>query len=94
MSDIKVMQMPSFKRAYKRLHPNQKEKVDEAVGVIVENPNIGQEKKGDLAGVFVHKFLIHQQEYLLAYERDSKSRLLLALGVHQKFYRDLKKLPA
>jgi hypothetical protein len=28
---------------------------------------------------------------LLAYEWDPKQRLLLALGVHENFYRDLKK---
>jgi mRNA-degrading endonuclease RelE of RelBE toxin-antitoxin system len=82
--------MPAFKRAYKKLHPQQKEKVNDAIRDILKNPKIGQEKKGDLAGVFVHKFKIHHQEMLLAYEWTPEERLLLALGVHENFYRDLK----
>ncbi|MBI5447421.1 MAG: type II toxin-antitoxin system RelE/ParE family toxin [Gammaproteobacteria bacterium] len=91
MSEIFVKQMPVFKKAYKKLHTNEKKYVDEAIRVIVSNPKIGQEKKGDLSGVFVYKFKIHKQEILLAYEWSPQERLLLALGVHENFYRDLKK---
>lgn len=83
--------MPAFKKAYKKLHANEKSKVNDAIRAIIHNPNIGEEKKGDLAGVFVHKFKIHNRENLLAYEWHPKERLLLALGVHENFYRDLKK---
>ena len=31
------------------------------------------------------------REFLLAYEWNAKERLLLALGMHENFYRDLKK---
>lgn len=91
MTDIIVKQMPAFKRTYKKLHANEKEKVHEAIRMIMKNPEIGEEKKGDLAGVFIYKFKIHRQEMLLAYEWDLKKRLLIALGVHENFYRDLKK---
>ena len=93
MTDITIKQMPSFKRVYKKLHKEHKEIVNEAILAIIENPSIGEEKKGDLAGVFVYKFKIHNQEFLLAYEWDPLSRLLVALGVHENFYRDLKKVP-
>ena len=83
--------MPAFKKTYKKLHPNDKSKVNDAIRTIIQNPTIGQEKKQDLAGIFVYKFKIHRQEMLLAYEWNSKERLLLALGVHQNFYRDVKK---
>ncbi|HLB42462.1 MAG TPA: type II toxin-antitoxin system RelE/ParE family toxin [Gammaproteobacteria bacterium] len=83
--------MPAFKRTYKKLHANEKNKVNDAIRVIIENPTIGQEKKGDLVGVFVYKFKVHNQEMLLAYEWNAQKRLLLALGVHENFYRDLKK---
>ncbi len=91
MSEIIVLQMPDFKRAYKKLHPNQKSSVDKAIAEIVKNPNLGEVKKGDLAGVYVFKFNIINQQYLLAYEFDPSTRILLALGVHENFYRDLKK---
>ncbi len=90
MTEITVKQMPAFKKAYKRLHANEKSKVNDAIRAIIRNPKIGQEKKGDLSGVYVYKFKIHSQEILLAYEWDPNERLLLALGVHENFYRDLK----
>jgi len=89
--DINVKQMPIFKKAYKKLHEQEKVKVNAAIREIIRNPQLGQEKKGDLAGVHVYKFKIHHKEILLAYEWSPQERLLLALGVHENFYRDLKK---
>lgn len=89
--NITVLQMPAFKKAYKKLHANEKKKVDEAIKVISQNPTLGEEKKGDLAGVFVYKFKVHNQEVLLAYEWEPRKRILIALGMHENFYRDLKK---
>ncbi|MFT3741226.1 MAG: type II toxin-antitoxin system RelE/ParE family toxin [Gammaproteobacteria bacterium] len=91
MTDISIKQMPAFKKAYKKLCRQSKVKVNDAINEIVRNPKLGQEKKGDLAGVYVYKFKIDHQEMLLAYEWIPKERLLLALGVHENFYRDLKK---
>jgi len=91
MTKINVLHMPAFKRVYKKLHAKEKGIVDHVIEAIVKNPKLGEEKKGELNGVFVHKFKIHHQEMLLAYEWDPKKRLLLALGVHENFYRDLKK---
>lgn len=47
---------------------NQKADVDDAVADIVRDPTIGEAKKGDLAGMFVHKFKCNGQPNLLAYE--------------------------
>lgn len=91
MSNVTLLQMPAFKKAYKKLHKQVKIEVDNAIRTIITDPKIGVEKKGDLVGVFVYKFKIHNQEILLAYEWDPKTRILLALGVHENFYRDLKK---
>lgn len=91
MPEIRVLQLPPFKRAYKRLHPNQRRVVDDAVRTIVANPGIGQLKKGDLDGVYVHKFPCLDRQMLLAYEWDPMTRILLVLGVHENFYRNLKK---
>ena len=88
---ILVHQSAMFKRAYKRLHPNQKADVDDAVDNIVRDPTIGEAKKGDLAGVYVYKFKCNGLLTLLAYEYDPGTRLLLLLGSHENFYRELKK---
>lgn len=83
--------MPVFKNTYKKLHINDKIKVDHVIRAIIQNPRLGQEKKGDLSGVFVYKFKIFHREILLAYEWDTQHRILLAMGIHENFYRDLKK---
>ena len=90
--EVTLLQMPRFKKAYKKLNKQTKEKVQLAIRAIIENPKLGREKKGDLGGVFVYKLKAHKQEILFAYEWDPKTRILLALGVHENFYRDLKKV--
>ncbi len=90
MPKIRVLYMPNFKKIYKKLHVKEKMIVDNVIEEIIKNPKLGEEKKGDLKNVFVYKFKIHNQEMLLAYEWSPKERLLLALGVHENFYRDLK----
>ena len=82
---IQLEQRPAFKRVYKRLHANQQEAVHAAIRQIVADPAIGEEKKGDLAGVFVHKFDCVNQQFLLAYLRDESKRILLSLGPHENF---------
>ncbi len=83
--------MPAFKKAYKKLPRSHQLMVNDAIKAIIQNPEIGDEKRGDLSGIYIYKFKIHHQEFLLAYEWDSMQRLLLALGVHENFYRDLKR---
>lgn len=90
MSDIQIKQMPAFKKVYKKLPDSHKIIINNAIKEIIKNPKIGDEKKGDLSGVYVYKFKIYHQQFLLAYEWDPAQRLLLALGVHENFYRDLK----
>lgn len=90
MIDINLQQMPAFKKAYKKLQRSQQLIVNNTIKEIVKNPQIENEKRGDLSGVFVYKFKIHHQEFLLAYEWDATQHLLLALGVHENFYRHLK----
>lgn len=91
MPNVQVLQSASFRRAYKRLHANQKADVDAAVRTIIDDPTVGEAKKGDLAGVFVYKFKCVGQLALLAYEYDPATRLLLLLGSHENFYRELKR---
>ncbi|MCL1875757.1 MAG: type II toxin-antitoxin system RelE/ParE family toxin [Synergistaceae bacterium] len=89
--EIVVLMMPAFKHRYKKLHHNQKTPVNKAIEVIKNNPLAGTQKKGDLKTVYVYKFDCVGQEFLLAYEFDPAMRILLALGVHENFYRDMKR---
>ncbi len=88
---MQLEQKPSFRRAYRKLHLNQRAAVDDAVRAIIESPEVGEVKKGDLSGVYVYKFDCVNQQYLLAYEWEEESRLLMALGPHENFYRNLKR---
>jgi len=90
-SPVQVLQTAAFARAYKKLHKNQKLDTDNAVEVIIQTPEIGEPKRGDLAGVHVYKFKSNSQLMLLAYEYDPETRVLLLLGSHENFYRELKR---
>ena len=93
---LQVSASPSFNRVAKKLHARDKKVLDAAIKAVLVNPQIGEEKKGDLARVFVYKFKLNSQETLLAYELlPSKSSatevMLLAVGPHENFYAGLKR---
>jgi mRNA-degrading endonuclease RelE of RelBE toxin-antitoxin system len=87
-----ILQSASFRRSVKKLHANQKKTLDKAVNQIVKNLEVGDLKVGDLEGVRVYKFTINNLKWLLAYEVISKKKIvLLLLGPHENFYRELKR---
>lgn len=88
---ISIRVTPTFERAVKKLHIREKKELDQAVREIAANPGIGAAKKGDLAGVYVHKFKINKQEVLLSYQHALSEVVLLSLGSHENFYRKLKR---
>jgi len=90
----RVLQTPNFKKAVKKLKPNQKKELDSAVRELMANPNLGEQKKGDLAFLRVYKFKMSKQLTLLGYSFDDGALVLelMALGSHENFYRDIKRL--
>ena len=90
---MQVVQTPTFKRQSKKLHLNQKTSLDNAIRQIISNPESGEMKKGDLSGVRIYKFKMQGQLILVAYEhcKEDEELVLLSLGSHENFYRDLKK---
>ena len=89
-----VLQTPTFKKAVKKLHKNQKADLDEAIKELMTDPLLGEQKKGDLAFLRVHKFSMVNQLTLLgySYEDGTVTLELIALGSHENFYRDIKKI--
>lgn len=87
---MKIKQELAFKKAYKKLHPKEKFFVDEAIKTVLANPNCGEQKKQDLVNVFVYKFKIKSDLYLLTYKFDPATLTLLLIGVHENFYQSLK----
>ncbi len=88
----KVLQTRTFANNKKKLHKNQIKELDVAIRIILENPEIGEQKKGDLQSVYVHKCKITKKLFLLAYQFDETTLTLLMVGSHENFYRDLKKI--
>jgi mRNA interferase RelE/StbE len=88
-----VLQTRRFARQYKKLLDNTAADVDAAVLTVQSDPHAGQLKKGDLAGLQVHKFRSGGQLYLLGYTLDDGIHLIYleAVGPHENFYRDIKR---
>jgi len=88
--DRRILVSPLFGRKVKKLKKNEKKRLDEEVRKIQGDPCLGQEKKGDLQGIRVHKFKLNNVQILLAYEASENEILLLTFGSHENYYRDLK----
>ena len=77
--------------------------IEDAVEEVCANPDIGEPKLGDLAGIRVYKFKFQRQEYLIAYRppfveqgrQDMKVEFLVIdfyqVGSHENFYDELKR---
>jgi mRNA-degrading endonuclease RelE of RelBE toxin-antitoxin system len=87
---MKIYQSRSFEKKTKRMYKREKEILDQEISNIANNPSIGDEKKGDLKGIFVHKFKIKTAEYLLAYRMVGQDLELIMIGHHENYYRNLK----
>ena len=85
-----VLQTPTFKRAVKKLKPNQKVDLDTAIKQLVINPYLGEQKKGSLSFLRVYKFKMNKQLTLLGYSLTDGALVLelMNLGSHENFYRD------
>jgi mRNA-degrading endonuclease YafQ of YafQ-DinJ toxin-antitoxin module len=92
---LKILITRSFSRVVKKMHERDKQCIDEVVNLIATHVPSGEEKVGDLAGVFVYKFKLNRQDMLLAYKLMTSKHnpvelVLLALGRHENFYAHLK----
>ena len=90
---MQIVQTRRFKQAVKKLTSKQKEELDKAIKIVVDNPFIGQQKTGDLDFLWVYKFRMNNQLTLLAYSYEEQiiTLTLLDLGSHENFYRDIKR---
>jgi mRNA-degrading endonuclease RelE of RelBE toxin-antitoxin system len=89
---MRIVVTPTFERAVKKLQRQQKLALDEAVRTVANQPDAGETKVGDLAGMQVYKFRMGNLLCLLAYRVLDESTLkLLMVGPHENFYRNLKR---
>ena len=87
---MKILQSRSFERKVKKFTKREKNKLDEQIRKIMDNPFIGSEKKGDLRGVYLHKFKLQTVQYLMTYRFVGEDLELVMIGPHENYYRDLK----
>ena len=86
-----IVQTNRFRKAYRKLHPNQLVEVNKAIKTILKSPDIGEQKKGDLSWLRVYKCKVLGQLTLLGYNFDKNVLTLADIGSHENFYRDLSK---
>jgi len=87
---MEIYQSRSFEKKVKKISKREKEILDQQIRKIADDPSVGEEKRGDLRGIFVHKFKIKTAEYLLAYRIIGGNLELIMIGPHENYYRDLK----
>jgi len=87
---MNVYQSNSFAKKVNKFNKKEKEALDNVIRSIIQVHSIGSEKKGDLRGVFLHKFKIKQCLYLMSYRIFEKNLELIMIGSHENYYRDLK----
>lgn len=87
-----------FMQFVKKVHKPLKLMIEDAVNFICDNPDIGEEKVGDLAGIRIYKFRFNRQQYLIAYRPPAKELPVEFLvidfyqvGTHENFYEALKR---
>ncbi len=90
---IDVYQSNRFEKALKKLPGHQLAAIEDQVDYIIDNPEIGEPKKGDLAHIRVHKFKLDSQLWLLGYSwiEDRLELFLLQAGSHENFYAEHKR---
>lgn len=91
-SEIKVFETSRFGKALKKLPEPQLQAVEDEIEIIIDNPDIGELKKGDLSHLRVHKFKLNGQQVLLGYSwvEEAIELYLLHVGSHENFYQKQK----
>ena len=87
------LQTPRFSRLYKKLGKRQLSALHEAMDLVLKHPQSGQRKVGDLSELYVFKYKLGSEEWLLGYTLHTSKKIITwhAIGHHENFYRDVKK---
>ncbi|MGL5223977.1 MAG: type II toxin-antitoxin system RelE/ParE family toxin [Aeromonas sp.] len=90
--EIDVFESVLFSKQLKKLPPALLKLVEDEIDKIIDDPEFGEQKAGDLAYLRVHKFKLNGQLVLLGYSwKGAELKLyLLSIGPHENFYDTLK----
>ena len=89
---MQIKQTNRFKKAYKKLQSNQLIEVNNAINEIINNPEIGKQKKGNISWLRVYKIIVLGQLILIGYSLEKNNEIILTfvdIGSHENYYRDL-----
>ena len=91
-SEVKVFETRRFEKALDKLPEAQLKVVEDEIENIIEDPEIGELKKGDLSHLRVHKFKMNKNQVLLGYSwfEEKLELYLLQIGPHENFYQKQK----
>lgn len=89
---INVYESNRFTKTLKKCSMAQLKIIEDEIDFIIQNPEIGVLKKGNLSHLRVHKFKINHQQVLLGYSwiEEKIELYLLHLGSHENFYQKTK----
>ncbi|MBD2810850.1 type II toxin-antitoxin system RelE/ParE family toxin [Xenorhabdus sp. Vera] len=92
-NDLQVYETRRFAKALSKLPENLLSVVEDEIEKIIDNPEIGELKKGDFAFLQVHKFLLNSRLALMGYcWKEEKIELyLLDIEPHENFYQEQKR---
>jgi len=90
-NEITVLELPLFKKQFKKFSDNDQLLIADQIDLLVEDPLLGQQKKGELSHFRVHKFILNNSQVLLGYcwENKKLTLFLLSVGPHENFYKSL-----
>ncbi|MGL5040000.1 MAG: type II toxin-antitoxin system RelE/ParE family toxin [Aeromonas sp.] len=90
--EIDVFESVLFSKQLNKLPPALLKLVEDEIDKIIDDPELGDQKAGDLAYLLVHKFKLKGQLVLLGYSwKGAELQLyLLSIGPHENFYDTLK----
>ncbi|EGT4280990.1 type II toxin-antitoxin system RelE/ParE family toxin [Cronobacter sakazakii] len=91
-NEIEVFQTRRFEKALDKLPESLRAEVEDEVDRIIQEPEIGELKKGDLSFLRVHKFRLNNQLMLLGYcwVENKLELYMLSIGSHENFYQEQK----
>jgi mRNA-degrading endonuclease RelE of RelBE toxin-antitoxin system len=88
---MKLLYTSNFSKNLKKLSKNLFDELQLNLKKIINEPNIGSLKKGDLSNLRVLKFKFNNLQYLICYEViDDENIKVIYFGVHENFYQNLK----
>lgn len=88
---MKLLYSSNFSKNLKNLNKNLFDELQLNLKKIINEPNIGSLKKGDLSNLRVLKFKFNNLQYLICYEViDDENIKVIYFGVHENFYQNLK----